>query len=147
MKLSGVNKSSSTYKTYISEFWRRLFSSFPLVLYPHRCNSDVASHCRHANCASSCVQLMFLLNVFSASSLYVPTGTILFQKAYISMFSSREHSFRHCYILLITYSLRLQIGVGVGKILCTPAPTSTPAKTVDSDQLQFPFWLALRSPA
>ena len=43
-------------------------------------------------------------------------------------------------------SLRLRAGVEVGEILPTLAPAPTPAKTVDSGQLQLHSRLRLRSP-
>ena len=43
-------------------------------------------------------------------------------------------------------NLRLRAGVGVDQILPTPAPTLTPAKTIDSDRLQIRSQLRLRSP-
>ena len=48
--------------------------------------------------------------------------------------------------LLPGVNLRLRTGVGVDQILSTPAPTLTPAKTIDSDRLQLRSQLRLCSP-
>ena len=54
------------------------------------------------------------------------------------MFSEGEWSFVQNHILLPGVSLGLQTGVRVGQILPTHAPTPTPTKTVDADQLRNP---------